>query len=198
MKLAILGGSFNPVHLGHTALATCAVEQYGYDRVAFVPAFNPPHKDIATGATSEDRCAMLSLAIELYSNFFIETTELERGGVSYTIDTIAFLEKKYGNCLEGPIGLIIGDDLLENFHLWKNVHELVSKTHVLLANRLDENALKSFDFSFEYTLMQNKRIDVSSQSIRESIRCGKDWKNHVSKGVYEYITSKGLYGESNR
>ncbi len=194
MKLAILGGSFNPVHIGHLDLARRTIEDFGYDTVSFVPAYNPPHKTLAAGATDEDRCAMLSLALAGCRSYTIETCELERKGTSYTIDTVKYLYDKYSNSLTGKIGLVIGADLIEGFHLWKNVNELVSITDVLLAFRSGVSESQNFDFSFKYTKMKNALLDISSQEIRDSIiACGSDWEKHVAKEVYEYIHEKKLY-----
>ncbi len=198
MKLAILGGSFNPVHLGHVLLAEQAVRRFGYDTVAFVPAYKPPHKQLAVGATNEDRCAMLSLAIADYPEFKIETSELDREGVSYTIDTVRYLQDTYATVLQGNIGLIIGEDLVNGFHLWKDVKKLVQLTDVLLAFRGTSSEYKEFSFPFEYTMMENAIVDISSQEIRNRIQCGKDWKNLVHKNVYEYIQDKRLYVCDNR
>ncbi len=192
MKLAILGGSFNPVHEGHIALAQTAVDKFGYDTIIFVPAFNPPHKNLAKGATDEDRCAMLSLAIARNPSFKIDTCEIDRGGVSYTIDTVSYILKKYKNQIEGKVGLIIGEDLVNDFHLWKDVDKLVTITDILLAFRGGVSTA-TFNFSFDYTLMENALLDVSSQDIRRSISSGKDWRLHVSESVFEYITKKNLY-----
>ncbi len=193
MKLAILGGSFNPIHIGHIALAKRAIEKFGYDNVFFVPAFQPPHKNLAQGAQNSDRCTMISLVAAENSSFALETCEIDRGGTSYTIDTIQYLYDKYRDCLEGKIGLIIGADLVKDFHLWKDVHTLVEITDVLLAFRGSLTEMEDFSFPFNYKTMENALLDVSSQEIRNSIKCGKDWKNHVTKSVYEYIQTKELY-----
>ncbi len=192
MKLAILGGSFNPVHNGHLSLANCAVNQLGYDTVAFVPAYNPPHKEIASGASTENRLEMLAMAISTREEFYLEPCEIERKGVSYTIDTVSYLEKKYIGSLEGPIGLIIGDDLVSGFHLWQDVQALVRSTRVLLATRLQPMA-NTLDFPFNHTVMHNAIVDVSSEGIRNNIKNGKDWEELVPACVYKYIIDRNLY-----
>ncbi len=195
MKLAILGGSFNPVHLGHVALANQAVNEFGYTKVIFVPACNPPHKTLAKGATDEDRCNMLALAIEDNPLLGFETCEIERKGTSYTIDTVKYLYKKYNGSIDNKIGLIIGADLVKGFHLWKDVQELTEMTDVLLASR--SCTVEYSDFSYTYTKMKNALLDISSQEIRRKIKHGENWKEHVDEGVYEYIQAKKLYTANN-
>ena len=158
MKIAILGGSFNPIHNGHIALAKRVVDYLGYDKVLFIPAYNPPHKKLACGATDSDRLCMVKKSIETYSCFELEPCELEREGTSYTIDTVHYLQNKYSNELTGKIGLIIGDDLIPGFHLWKNVKELADITDILLATRLSADALP--DFGCNYTAMHNDIVDI--------------------------------------
>ena len=145
MKVAVLGGSFNPIHIGHLALADDVCKTFGYDKVLFIPALNPPHKEMNDAASAHDRLAMVQAACEGDGRFAAEGCELERGGVSYTYDTICYLEEKYRGQLEGKIGLIMGSDLLENFHLWHKAAELAEKCDLVLARRpaVEENGMFS-------------------------------------------------------
>ena len=95
MRLAVLGGSYNPIHIGHLMLADAVALRYGYDAVAFVPAFLSPFKGGHSGCTAEDRLAMVKLAIADNPAFYCEPCEIRRQGVSYTIDTLKFLKKKF-------------------------------------------------------------------------------------------------------
>jgi nicotinate-nucleotide adenylyltransferase len=145
MKVAVLGGSFNPIHIGHLALADDVCKTFGYDKVLFIPALNPPHKEMNDAASAHDRLTMVQAACEGDGRFAAEGCELERGGVSYTYDTICYLEEKYRGQLEGKIGLIMGSDLLENFHLWHKAAELAEKCDLILARRpaVEENGMFS-------------------------------------------------------
>lgn len=194
MKIAILGGSFNPIHNGHIALAKQVVEHLGYNKVLFVPAFCPPHKKLDGGATDKDRLIMVEKAIESFDYFDVETCELEREGTSYTIDTIHFLQNKYKN-LTDKIGLIIGDDLIAGFHLWKNVNELIEITDVLLASRLNCDNLHNLECMF--TAINNDVLTVSSENIRKLIKKDENWEHFVPKSVQEYIVCNKLYDENN-
>ena len=117
MKVAVLGGSFNPVHIGHLALADEICVSLGYDKVLFVPVFSPPHKTMNEALPPEKRTEMVELACQDDPRFKMEPCEIQRGGVSYTYDTICFIEEKYK---PEKIGLVIGRDLFSTFHLWKN------------------------------------------------------------------------------
>ena len=135
MRLAVLGGSYNPIHIGHLMLADAVALRYGYDTIAFVPAFLSPFKDGHSGCTAEDRLAMVKLAIADNPAFYCESCEIQRQGVSYTIDTLKFLKKKFPQC-EGKIGLIIGDDLLEGFSGWREAEHIPDYADIIVGNRV--------------------------------------------------------------
>ncbi|MFI3257599.1 MAG: nicotinate (nicotinamide) nucleotide adenylyltransferase [Spirochaetales bacterium] len=191
MKLAMLGGSFNPVHIGHLMLVQTALEQFNFDKIIFVPAYNPPHKELASGASAEDRLCMLQKAVAGNPRYDIEDCELKRQGSSYTIETVLFLEKKYKQSLESKIGLIIGNDLVKDFHLWKDVDNLAQKTDIITANRDCKNADEILQYP--HRTMHNDFLAVSSQMIRHKIACAEDWKHLVPYDVYCYITDRNLY-----
>lgn len=150
MKIAILGGSFNPVHNGHLELARCARENMGYDKVLFVPTKTPPHKESDFGITDGQRIMMLKLAVENIDYIDVELCEIERGGVNYTFDTVTFLMEKYHSFLcenekEGKpskIGVILGTDLFSTFHLWHRAKELSEIADLILAHRMRKENFK--------------------------------------------------------
>lgn len=206
MRLAILGGSFNPVHIGHLALADAVHRLLGYDRVLLVPASVPPHKELASGATAQDRLAMLKLATADAPFLEVEDCEIERGGVSYTIDTVAYLEEKYRGRLQGKIALVIGDDLVALFDTWKDAPLLAERTDVIVARRPAELGPvnggsadggsatgKPAAFPYRHTALDNALLPISSSGIREAIRLGKSWRYLVPDGVYRYIVEHTLY-----
>lgn len=137
MKIALLGGSFNPVHNGHLLLALQAANEYGYERVLFIPAKDPPHKFIASGAREEDRWAMLNAALDEFNDarFIADDCELRREGVSYTIDTVRALERRYKMRPGEKPGVIIGSDLCADFGKWKEADLLAEITDILLGRR---------------------------------------------------------------
>ena len=192
MRIAILGGSFNPVHNAHLALADAVHRALGYDRVLFVPASIPPHKELDSGATAEDRIAMLRLAIADASFLEVEDCEIVRGGISYTIDTVAYLEEKYRDRLEGKIALVIGEDLVAGFDTWKDAQILAERTDVIVARRPLEGD-RPAKFPYRHTALENSLLPISSSGIREAVRLGKSWRYLVPDGVYRYIVEHILY-----
>ena len=207
MKIAVLGGSFNPIHVGHLVLADEVCSTLGYDRVLFVPAFVPPHKEMNGGFSAQDRLEMTRLACEGDERFEAESCEIDRGGVSYTYDTICYLEEKYSTELEGKIGLIMGNDLLPGFHLWHKAKELSEKCQLILALRPDgdshsgssnkpkgdyANLDSSFDASREELFkgavrISNPLLDISSTEIRTRIADGRSIRYLVPSLVFKYI-----------
>jgi nicotinate-nucleotide adenylyltransferase len=192
VRIAILGGSFNPVHIAHLALAESVHCALGYDLVLLVPASIPPHKALASGATAEDRIAMLKLAIADASFLVVEECEIDRGGVSYTIDTVSYLEEKYRDRLEGKIGLVIGEDLVAGFDTWKDAPVLAERTDVIVARRPSKGD-RPATFPYRHAALDNALLPISSSSIREAVRHGKGWRYLVPDGVYRYIVEHTLY-----
>ena len=135
MKLAVLGGSYNPIHIGHLMLADTVCRSCGYDTIAFVPAFLSPFKRGNAGCTVEDRIAMVERAVADNPAFYCEPCEVTRQGVSYTIDTLRFLTQKYPQ-RDGKIGLIIGDDLLGGLDTWHEAVSLDDYADIIVGNRV--------------------------------------------------------------
>lgn len=135
MKLAVLGGSYNPIHIGHLMLADTVCRSCGYDTIAFVPAFLSPFKRGHAGCTVEDRIAMVERAVADNPAFYCEPCEVTRQGVSYTIDTLRFLTQKYPQ-RDGKIGLIIGDDLLGGLDTWHEAVSLDDYADIIVGNRV--------------------------------------------------------------
>lgn len=198
MRLAMLGGSFNPIHIGHLLLADEVCHRLGYDKVLFVPVNIPPHKELAEGASSQQRLEMIQLAIAGNPRFAVETCELERGGISYTYDTIQYLRKKYEGQLEGKLGLIMGDDLVEGFEEWGHYQELPSLADIVLARRICWDGTQRKDFPYIHVELENGILPVSSSQIRAAgaAGCGKgpSWRYLVPESVYRYIIERKLYG----
>ncbi len=195
MRLAVIGGSFNPVHNGHVALAFAVRRRLGYDRVLFVPANLPPHKELASGATAQDRLAMLALAVkaanlEAGEDFLaVDECEIARGGISYTIETIGELEARYGARLEGKIGLVMGQDLVAGFSSWRRADELAERADIILARRGDGCG----PFPWRHVELDNSLLPVSSSGIREAIKAGMPWRSLVPEAVSRYIGEHTLY-----
>ena len=190
MRIAVLGGSFNPVHIGHLALADAVHVTFGYDRVLLVPANIPPHKEMASGATTEGRLEMLKLATAGVDWLETEDCEISRGSLSYTIDTLEYLSKKYETVLEGKLGLVIGEDLVDGFMKWKNPEAIASMADIIVARR--PGSFKS-PFPLPHIQLMNTLLPISSSEIRASIRDGKSWRYLVPDPVYRYIVEHTFY-----
>lgn len=198
MKLAILGGSFNPIHIGHLALANSVKDELGYDKIALVPAYISPFKKNLTGssnwASADDRLKMLELATRNCKHIYCEPYELYKQGISYTIDTINFLYYKFSsqgiNKLEGKIGLIIGDDLTLSFPLWHNADKILKKTEIIVGQR---DSSKEQTLPFPHYELKNTILPISSTQIRNAIKEGKEFKQFLPPEVFEYIKTNSLY-----
>lgn len=213
MKIAMLGGSFNPVHIGHLILADSVCKNLGYDKILFVPTATPPHKEMSCDVAASERLEMVRLAVKGDCRFEAEGCEIERGGISYTWDTVCFLEKKYASVLTGKIGLIMGEDLIADYDKWYRAEELAQKADLILACRPEDTDLKAEfsnspfgafgknprvgvnreNFPYPHKIVQNPRIELSSSEIRQKIAEDGAWRYLVSPPVFEYIIKRNLY-----
>lgn len=186
----MLGGSFNPVHNGHLALAGAVQEQLGYDRIVLVPASISPGKNADRVVDGHHRLAMLRLAAEPFPGILVDDCELSRGGVSWTIDTLHHLATKYGQELSAPVGMILGQDLAATFERWKNFGLIVRDFTIILAQR---PPWESDSLAVPHVRVKNPPIAVSSSEIRMAIRSGGQWRSLVPEPVGRYIEEHGLY-----
>ena len=189
MRLLVLGGSFNPVHIGHLVMADELRDEFGYDLVVLVPSLRPPHKELADEPGPERRLAMLALAVEEDRNIAIDDCEIRRGGTSYTIDTLADLRRRYR--IEGKPGLVVGDDLVPGFHAWKNPQEIAEAADIICAHRSSEDELP---MPFPHRYAHNSIIKVSSSMVRRRIAGGMPFRRLLAPGVYRYVVENGIYG----
>ena len=210
MRIAILGGSFNPPHIGHLILADTVCTQLGYDRVFFIPVFSPPHKEMKHAASPAHRLAMVQEMAKVDSRFAAESCEIDRAGISYTYDTVCFLEEKYKDVLTDKIGVVMGQDLAQDFGKWEQAAALAEKACLILAVRPTEMRNKAFEnqpkgayahheseFSIEHyphVVLTNPEVAISSTDIRSRIVHGDAWQYLVSRSVYDYIREQKLYG----
>lgn len=195
MRIAVIGGSFNPVHIGHLALADDVRCAFGYDRILLIPAYAPPHKELSGGAEVHDRLAMLRLACEGAPWLTVDPCEVEREGVSWTIETLEYLLDRYPD-LDGPPGLVIGADLVSGFTGWRRASDIARLARIILARRPScgsEQPVKDDEFPYPCLRLDNPPLAVSSSGIRERIRSGKSWRYLVPDPVYRYIEGHGLY-----
>ncbi|MFN4319928.1 MAG: nicotinate-nucleotide adenylyltransferase [Aquificaceae bacterium] len=191
------GGSFDPVHVGHLLIARDVKEALGFEKVIFLPAFQAPLKEPHL-ASPQDRLTMIKLAIEGLEDFEVNTMEIERGGISYTVDTAGEI---YEKSKERPFFLVGADSFL-SLHLWKDPNKLLSMSRFVVVDRngkekrvidyVKEN-FPSLKEDVDFFLLSIRRIDISSTEIRERVKKGKSIKWMVPQEVEDYILEKGLY-----
>ncbi len=191
MKLAILGGTFNPVHIGHLMLAEDVRKEFGYDKILFIPACVPPHKAYNACVSDADRLEMLRLTTKDNPYFEVDDCELKRKGISYTIDTIYDLESRYQEKIEGKIGLIIGDDLLAGFDSWHLAETLALRVRLIVGRR--NSSVLPLESPFPYSPLSNSILPISSSDIRNRIKNNKSWRYLVPDSVFQYINDRNLY-----
>lgn len=196
-RVGLLGGTFDPIHIGHLLAAERALEAARLDEVRFMPTFRPPHKAADRGASPEDRRRMTELAIEGHPSFRLETIELERGGVSYAVDTAAALKAREP---EHDFYWIIGGDMALYLPQWHAVGEIVRHVTFLGLTRpgypVDREAIPPY-LRGRVQFAEMPGIDVSSTDIRERCRLGRSIRYAVPEPVRRYIAEKGLYRDAN-
>ena len=198
-NIGILGGAFNPVHKGHLTIAREAKKEFGLSRVIFIPAAFSPFKPEAEHLPPRDRLEMLNIALKDEPDFETSEIELERGGRSYTIDTVRELKKKHPR---SRFYLIIGEDNLEEIAEWKEIGRLVEICRFIVVTRpgYDLHSLKGENRRLTETILEDDRsnllpltLPVSSTEIREELRAGRVPDDQLPEGVGEYIRSKRIF-----
>lgn len=187
MKIGILGGTFNPIHIGHLIIAEEAREKLGLERIIFVPAYLPPHKDNSDIAPAHHRLNMAKLAIKGNKYFLVSDMEIKRDGRSYTIDTIKEFKKIYP---DEDLYFIIGSDLLTYLDEWKDLSEIIKMVKFVAATR-PGYPLKNLP-SYISTV-DIRAVDISGFEIRNCVKEHKSFRYLVPDAVYKYILKKRLY-----
>jgi len=190
MHTVLFGGLFNPVHLGHIALAEASLKEFNLDRVIFIPSNNPPHK-LLKNSYNTHRYNMLKIAIKSKKYFEVSKYELNKKYISYTCDTINYFKKKIK---EDKIYFLIGSDWLSEIHTWKLGVKLFDLCTFIIGVRHGFDCkILSDDIKNKVLFLKSKIPDISSSFIRQQIKDGKNVNNLVPEGVYEYIIKHKLY-----
>ncbi len=188
-KIGIFGGTFNPVHKAHLAVAECFIENFGLDILYVIPNRIPPLKNMGN-VSGEDRIEMLKIAFSGNQRVVISDMELKREGVSYTRDTISALREIHPN---DKLFLLTGDDWIDSFDKWKDYNYILENATLVVATRSGEditaslNRLESLS-GHRPMLLGNGRIPLSSTEFRNNPE-----ESLLPQGVYEYIKKRGLY-----
>ncbi len=194
----ILGGTFDPIHFGHLVLAEKAREAFQLEKVIVVPAAIPPHKIGEVATEAQHRLKMVELAIEGSPWFEVSTVELEREGLSYSIDTIRELKKKFS---DPEAALIMGFDSLLELHSWKNYQSILEESKIITAFRpgypvlTDNQHWPSFlkPYRHQILVLEAPLLDISSTWLRVELMYGRSIRYLVPDRVIDYIVANGLY-----
>ena len=190
-RLGVLGGSFNPVHLGHLHIATLAREAEALDEVLFVPAADPPHKDRTGLAPAEDRLAMLKIALEDEPDFALCDIELQVGGPRYTVETLEALSRAHP---DHSLTFIMGLDSLADLAHWREPERILANhTVVAVARPGLDPANVDGRLTETVRLVTGNPLAISSTQIRERLAAGKTVRHLLPPGVHAYIEEHGLY-----
>ena len=184
-KIAIYGGTFDPVHHGHLILAREALETLGLDKVIFVPAAVSPFKGRAPAASGDMRLKMLRAAIEGEEDFTVDDCELRRPPPSWTIDTVLEIRKRESDV---EIYLLIGEDNVATLDQWRRFDELKKLVHFVVLDRTGLQAQR------DYQIVRRK-IDISATGIRKRVAHGQSIRYLVPQAVDEIIQREKLYRE---
>ncbi len=196
-SLGILGGTFNPPHLGHLVIANHALTQLQLQRVALVPARRPPHKPIEQDPGCEHRLAMCRLLVKGHEGLSVCALEVERDGPSYTVDT---LESIHASHPQAELTLIVGADIAATLASWREPRRLMELASLAVAARPGSDrgavadSLGALGEHARLALLDARPIDVSSSQVRERARAGSAIDELVGGGVAGYVAEHGLYG----
>ena len=202
MRVGILGGTFDPVHLGHLIVAEQARVRLDLDRVIFIPAGQPWLRAEQPAADGPDRLRMVELAVKSNPAFEASSQEIDRPGPTYTVDTLEVLKEELSREPDADTVLhyIIGMDALEQFHRWKDPERVVELCHLVIVNRPGHQGVDVNDVVGRYpeagtklTLLNVPRIEISSTEIRKRVSEGISIRYLVPDSVEEYIREQGLY-----
>ncbi|MFQ5965746.1 MAG: nicotinate-nucleotide adenylyltransferase [Candidatus Scalinduaceae bacterium] len=200
-RIGILGGTFNPIHVGHLIMAEEVCKHHQLSKVLFVPAYIPPHKSVVDLADAHHRYQMAKEAIRGNEKFEVSDFEIKREVKSYTIDTVQDLLKLYGK--DSDVFLIMGADSLNELELWKDIKKLSELCHFVIVNRpgfstdvssnLADIIGKDKMSDIERLKVEIKPVGISSTDIRKRLKEGVDISNLVPSCVEAYIREHGLY-----
>ena len=189
-RIGILGGTFNPIHLGHLIIAQDAMEGARLDRVVFIPSATPPHKELDGNVTGADRLKMVKLAIAGNAQFTADDLEIKRGGKSYSVDTLTELRRRYPR---GDFHFIIGADSLSELHLWKDARRLVKLCRFIAITRPGHTARPARVQELRYRLIEAHPCGIASRDIRARVHRGLSIRYLVPAEVVRYIERLKLY-----
>jgi nicotinate-nucleotide adenylyltransferase len=197
VKLGVLGGTFDPIHLGHLLIAEQARDELGLERVLFVPAGYPPHKPDQVISPDRHRLAMLSLAIASHPAFVLSRVDVDRPGPSYTADTLSLLQAEWGPAAR--LHFILGSDSLAELLTWHQPRCLIQQARLAVADRpgievdLTELEKRLPGLQAVVDWMSMPEVGISATDIQRRVRRGRSIRYQVPAAVEAYIYEHGLY-----
>jgi nicotinate-nucleotide adenylyltransferase len=191
MRIGVFGGTFDPPHVGHLLLAADARESLNLDRLIFIPVWTQPLK-VGTPpvASPQDRLEMVRLAVADDANYAVDDAEINRKGLSYTVDTLEYLAVRYAGA---ELYLLVGEDALAGFRQWRNPQRILELATLALMMRSGAPDIGDWRRAEGLVRLSTRRVDVSSTEIRERRRAGKSIKGFVPESVERFIEARGLY-----
>lgn len=191
MRIALFGGSFNPPHIAHLIVAEVARDQFGFDAVWWIPNATPPHKANDRLAPASHRLAMTRTAVTEHDGFAVCDIEIERPGVSYTVDTVRALTEQHPDT---AFSLLIGSDSLDTFHTWRAPDTIADLVELVVYKRpggLGDVAAPRF--ANQARFVAAPMLEVSSTEVRQRCYEGRSIRYMVPPAVQTYIRTHGLY-----
>ena len=200
-KVGIMGGTFDPIHIGHLILGESAWEQFGLEKVLFMPSGNPPHKTDRHGATNEQRVEMVRRAIASNDHFELSLEEMHEQGYVYTKETLKRLHSEHPDT---DYYFIMGADSVLSFHMWNGPQEICDQCILVAAVRdqmpaeeLDAQILKLKEqYHADIRKLESPNLDISSHTIRERCMRGESIRYYVPDVVRLYIQDEEIYGNN--
>ncbi|MCL1847685.1 MAG: nicotinate-nucleotide adenylyltransferase [Coriobacteriia bacterium] len=203
-RLGVFGGTFDPVHIGHLHIAERAREQFALDGILFIPSGIPPWKDRSEVSSAKDRHAMLLVAVAGNQQFDVSRLEMQREGVSYTIDTLRAIKQRYEDRVE--LFLIVGADVVADINSWKEAKEVAALVTLICArreivkgsetvgvNKEEELIQLAADGGFTLCWIDSALVGISSSELRQWIAEGRSVHYLIPDATCSYIREQGLY-----
>lgn len=194
-RVGVFGGTFDPVHHGHLIMAEEAVARLKLDRMLFMALNRPPHKRSPHLADVEHRISMLRLATQSNRRFVVSRLEADRGGLSYTVNTLETLHRT----IPGELFFLLGQDSLDDFARWREPERIVALARLVVVPRGAGSVVRlPARLRRRVVSIDPPRIDISSTEIRRRIRAGLTVRYWTPDAVLRYVTRHGLYGKRTR
>ena len=188
MRVALLGGTFDPPHIGHWLAAVDTYDALGLDRVVFVPAATQPLKRHRDTAPATDRLAMVRAMVEGDPRFDVDPIEIDRAGLSYTVDTLAAYRRRPEVT---DLYFVVGADALASLHLWREPERVQTLARLVVLRR--DADVVTIPPGVRAQQLPSRRVDVSSTEVRARVRAGRSIRGFVPAPVAAYIAAAGLY-----